>query len=663
LGPVAGLCESDEQFRDEETIPPDKIHVLDGSYVLDMGNFHVNITNHGLIGSQYTAFLPYSGAPSGEWPGGSGHEYLWGAGLWVGAQIRGDVGVTTGQPERELRPDRNLRDTIYEARGARVVRPLPADTPTGWRVPDSRANDDQDATYDEDPLNGRDDDGDGKIDEDFAQIGDQMFTCTMHDDLPLVRELYPSHFPLGVTVVQRAATWYREGYENIVALEFEITNNGFRTLQDLYLGFFVDGDIQRRGHGSPEPDDLAGIWSGAIRGEDGIFHRVEVAWMRDADPVDPLPGWFGTVLVDHDTDFSGMRAPRKVSVGSYQIFATNASVIQDGEPKSDPDRYYVMSRQEHDRDRHPDEPADLKYLISSGPFGNVHPGRTLTYRLAMVMGGSQYEMLQNALKAVQVGKGRYVNLDNDWTTGFGSAETKVCMGDLPRFEDGTERLFNFRAAFMDVTCTGTDPIFGVPYIRKEYMFLDSDGRYCIYVNADNCEECYRALGQECTEENGLYWEFRDRFRSWRHPKYFTGVGGREYHATWVSTGEMPPIAPNLRLVTGHDQVEVFWDDVSEFEPDYLRDVIDFESYRVWRVSDWTRPPGTGPNASPSADKWSMIVEYDLQNFVPAGAGDSQNRLPLGRNTGLEMAAYVPACLNDPTFEGLGIAMQDFVDAD
>ena len=100
LGPVTGLCESDEQFRDEETIQPDKIHVLDGSYVLDMGNFHVNITNHGLIGSQYTAYLPYSRAPSGEWPGGSGHEYLWGAGLWVGANIRGDIGVTTGQPER-----------------------------------------------------------------------------------------------------------------------------------------------------------------------------------------------------------------------------------------------------------------------------------------------------------------------------------------------------------------------------------------------------------------------------------------------------------------------------------------------------------------------------------------------------------------------------------
>ena len=59
----------------------------------------------------------------------------------------------------------------------------------------------------------------------------------------------------------------------------------------------------------------------------------------------------------------------------------------------------------------------------------------------------------------------------------------------------------------------------------------------------------------------------------------------------------------------------------------------------------------------------MIDEYDVANFIPPGAGESQNRLPLGRNTGLEIAVYVPACLSDPTFESLAGAMQDFVDAD
>jgi len=59
----------------------------------------------------------------------------------------------------------------------------------------------------------------------------------------------------------------------------------------------------------------------------------------------------------------------------------------------------------------------------------------------------------------------------------------------------------------------------------------------------------------------------------------------------------------------------------------------------------------------------MIEEYDVANFVPPGAGESQNVLALGRNTGLEPAVYVPVCLSDPTYDGLDRAMQDFVAAD
>jgi hypothetical protein len=376
-----------------------------------------------------------------------------------------------------------------------------------------------------------------------------------------------------------------------------------------------------------------------------------------------LPGWIGTVLIDHDTDFSGLRAPRQVHVESYQIFATNARVIQDGEPTSDQDRYYVMSRDQHDPDRRSDQPGDLKHLISSGPFGQVPPGRTLNYRLALVMGADMREMLLNAVTAIQVGKGRYFNLDGSTQTGAATMETKVCLGDLPTDANGEEQLYYYRYQFMDTTCTGNYPIFGVPYITKEDMYIDIDGNYCIYVNADNCAECYAAMGQECTEENGLYWEFLGRYPWFRYPQFYTGIYGREAQVPWISTGEVPPPAPDMRLVPGHHQVEIFWNDISEHEPDYLRGVIDFESYRIWRVANWTRPPGTDPDSGPQSDRWSLIEEYDIANFVPAGAGDSPNRLPLGRNTGLEPAAYAPACLSDPTFEGLDQAMQDFVDAD
>ena len=344
IGHESVRCEPDEDLREDEIIRPDGVHILDGSYVLDVGELRVNITNHGLIGSQYTANFPFSNAPSGEWPGGSGHEYLWGAGLWVGGKIQGQPVVSTGQPEREFRPGPGIFDTMYEAKNDKVTRPWPLAVPTGHRLPHSRADDDNDGKYDEDFLNGIDDDHDGQVDEDFGQIGDQMFTCTMYDNLPLIQELYPSHQPLGLKVVQRAACWFDEEYENIVALDFEITHVGFETLQGVYLGFFVDPEIQPRSAPSSSPDDLTGYYSGVVYSDrDRRFHRLQVAWARDAAPVDRLPGWLGGVFIDHTTDFRNKTAPHITGVRTYQSFYTSAGIGQGGEPLTDMERYYVMS--------------------------------------------------------------------------------------------------------------------------------------------------------------------------------------------------------------------------------------------------------------------------------------------------------------------------------
>lgn len=663
LAPGRGGAENDREYLDERPDRPDGVHILDGSYVLNYGEFHVNITNHGLIGSQYTQTLPYSSAPSGQWPGGSGDEYLWGAGLWVGGIVRGEVGVTTGQPERELRPDVGLLDTIYEAKNKRATRPWPADKDAGWRLPDSRADDDGDGLRDEDPLTGHDDDGDGLVDEDFAQLGEQMFTCNMFDNLPLVQEIYPNHLPLGLKVTQRAAAWERADLEDVVILEYEITNAGIQDIHDVYLGFYVDGDIQRRGDRSSQPDDLAGFFGGPLRGSDGAYHRMQVAWMTDGNPVDPLPGWLGCVLLDHDTDYAQLKAPNKVEVRSFQIFATNAAVSQEGEPKSDADRYTLMKRQQIDPDRHPSQAADLKFMISSGPFGTVEQGRTLTYRLALVMADSKEKMLAKALQVYQLQRGREYDLDFNWLTGQGGRETLVCVGDLPPYSDGSDPIFRYRSAFMDESCVGPDPVFGYELINIEQMFVGPDGRKCLYANADNCEECYRAMGRECTIENGLYWEFLARYPSRWNPQYYTGLFGREHNEPWVEFGETPPRPPAMRVVPGPKQVEVFWDDASEHDPDYLRGVVDFESYRVWRVAGWTREPGTSPGQDPTADAWSMIQEYDLANFVPPEATRSGRELPLGRNTGLEDARYTPPSLSDPRFAGLAEAMAAVVLAD
>ena len=661
--PTALAAPPAEYPLEDDAIRPDGIHVLDGSYVLDDGDFQINITNHGLIGSQFSSALPYSHAPSGQWPGGSGNEYLYSAGLWVGARIGGELAVTTGQYDRELRPEDDLRATIYEGVEGVVVRPWPGDRITGRHFPDPLYDDDQDGRMDEDLLNGYDDDHDGLVDEDWGQLGTQMFTCTMRDDLPLIREIYPSHRPLGITVVQRAFTWFQDEYNDIVGLDFEITNSGTELLNDLYLGFFVDGEIQRRSDSTAQPDDLAGFYKGSARGSDNTFYDLQFAWMRDGAAENPLPGWLGVLLLDHPTDFRRESStPRRVGVRSFQIFATNAQVIQGGEPISDQDRYFVMSRNEIQRDQREDKAGDLKVLISSGPIVEMTPGQTFSYRIALVMGNGFDDLLNNVLLAAEIGRGGYMDLDDSFETGSGRRETKVCLGEFPPNPDGSDPLIGYKIDLMDETCVGSGPIYPYPVIIEEVMLRDEDG-YCTWVNTDNCEECFRQWGRECTLENDLY--FTENPWPWwlPRPPYFTGVGGREHHVPWIHTTELPPPAPNMRVAPGDHRVEIFWDDLSEYAPDFYRGIIDFESYRIWRVSGWVRPPGASDEIGPPASSWGMIEEFDVVNEIPSAVSYNGFALPLGRNTGLEAAAYTPACLGDPRFAGLAQVMEEFIRTD
>ena len=225
---------------------PDGVHVTDGSYVVNIGELQVNITNHGLLGSQYSIVSTMSDAPSGQWPSGSGVEYLFAAGLWCGGIQNGEKRVSTGQFEREIRPLEGPEHTIYEARFGRRIRPTPGDLRQGARLFEPDADDDGDGRVDEDPLNGLDDDRDGLVDEDFSQLGNQMFTCTMTDNTLLAQEAYPDHVPMNLEIVQTAFAWELDTVDDFVVIAYDITNVGTSAVEDFHVGMLVDCDIGPR---------------------------------------------------------------------------------------------------------------------------------------------------------------------------------------------------------------------------------------------------------------------------------------------------------------------------------------------------------------------------------------------------------------------------------
>jgi hypothetical protein len=82
-----------------------RIWVLDGSAVHNVGNLQMNVTNWGCFGSYPSSGYAMSEAPSAQWPANSGVEYLYIAGLWVGAKKAGVPVVTTAAYDQEFSPD------------------------------------------------------------------------------------------------------------------------------------------------------------------------------------------------------------------------------------------------------------------------------------------------------------------------------------------------------------------------------------------------------------------------------------------------------------------------------------------------------------------------------------------------------------------------------
>lgn len=650
---------------------PNGIYVTDGSYVMNVGELHLNISNFGLIGSQAPATCSWCDAPSAQWPAGSGVEYLWAAGLWVAGVTLGEQLVSTGQYETEIRAADEVEDTIYEAIGGELLRPAGNEDASGRRVPEAGNNDDEDfdpltglERIDEEILNGYDDDEDGLIDEDFAQIGNQMMVCTLYDNTRLASEIFPDHTPLNLKIVQNAYQWENDDADDFVGFEFQITNIGVAPINDVYIGFFADSDIGPRDRPGRAEDDMAGSFTGWVQARDNTWVPVTLGYMYDDDGDEgQSPGFFGIVFLNHDVDPTGATAPESIALHAFRHFSGQTSYDQGGDPTNDAERYETMSSPIIQPDVQAERQNDFRILISVGPFAELPPDETLEFQAAIVVGQGLPGLLANAAEAALTYYGNYFDLDGDVTTGENGRETKICQTDFP-----PGALFEWVADMMDVTCVPADFYLEQDRIQSEDLV---DG--CLYVNMDNCFECGRQAGENCSVENRLIttqWNCYDEQISDANKKGCTGIAGLETQVNWL-VGMAPP-PPGMRFWPRDRSVHVFWNNISESTPDVRSNKIDFESYRIWRADNWERPYGASVDNGPESGLWQLVAEYDVVNtYVETrelvDGTVVTDTLPLGHNTGLEPIRYSPVCLDDERFmspaPGLGEAMRQVVEAD
>ncbi len=572
LFPATSLeAERRDPWPETKNTGPVRTINLDGTYVHNIGELQMNVTNWGFFGSLPGSRYPMSESPSAQYPAGSGVEFLYAAGIWVGALKNGQPVVSTGYPETEFYPTNDPRDVIYRAAEG---------DPGGMRFP-NWPDDDGDGLIDEDWLNGMDDDGDGLIDEDFAASGNQMFSCWYTDDQAVASTIYPEHEPMGLMVRQETYQWGGDYLGNFVAVSYVIKNIGDSYLQDVYVGLYADLDAGPRQYDSYYLDDMLGTWRGvgcARKGGYEVPVKINLIYVYDDDGDNGLTdGYFGIVLVeDPQAAYYGFTPGKLAEVGTRKVrhFRGLLPFESGGEPTNDYERYQVMSDWNSPEDTA--TPGDYRLLFSYFVVPELEPGDEFKFKLAFVGGEKMSGLIKNAAAAVAAYQGLYADADRNPETGV----------------DGRERV-----VWGPIEMLRPDPC------NHPEWVIDLPGKDSCYVNADCREEQWIFGYLGCYKK----WDADLRF-------YMTGVDGKESHVPWVVSSA--PVPPNMRLVPGDGLVSVLWDDLSEVIPDQFTLLQDFEGYLVYRADDWHRPFGTSEASGPARKLWTLLESRDIVNDVP-----------------------------------------------
>ena len=666
----AGVCAFHELPQDQFDGPirRDGIHRLfrlDGKFVHNVGRLQLQITNFGETGNQNNPSR--TTVPSAEWPPGSGNDYLYAAGLWIGAlDATGIPHVTTATYEREFSPDIVPQNVCVNLPIDQVadVRESYEGIPNGNRVISASVNpdDDGDGRIDEDFLNGLDDDGDGLCDEDYSAIGQQMFASEYNDYQPTTRQIYPEHVPLGVKVQQTSYAWATPGQNDFVGMDYKIINKSGRALRNVFVAIFADMDIGNRAIRGYFSDDEAGLVDTTVSyvGPTGDFvnRRIQMGYMWDNqdDPAriqdakgGDVPGYFGCMFLNHTTDPSGATAPRHVGITAFKFFSGSASFAAGGDPENDAQRYLLLS----DPQLNPDNtgqivsqrPLDYRFIMSTGPFRSILPDSSLIVSVAWVMGlgrgGKDHNtggtLIENAIGAQQVFDGLYTDLDGNALTGTCGKETCLRGDPNARFtytipESSLCRL-RFHSDIQTIEDADHNKVYpDVPdwdpgtscAVQQEGKYVCQDRLGGVLGDGAHCASADTLPLPIQSAINCTYVDFDCDVN--------TGQGGREHLVNWVAAAPLPApfyagadgrgevsdylhsynsrddsVRVSAWFFPGDHKVTLKWNNFAEQVRDAQRgNLKEFIGYRIYRAAGWNRPLGTN---APSRDLWSLLGEW------------------------------------------------------
>jgi len=646
-----------------------------------ISNVQFSITNKGIFGSQGQEEIDsLTGQPaeSCEFPAGSNIDYLFQGCLWIGAVVeRPNTTPTTYDTLVSIGNDGWWGD-VYEMfpsapPGGNILmlstRGLPLADTVGKLLYDTG-------------------------NREFKAVSEQDYIAIYYDTSSSTPVPDPNdgrdHRPLGLRIIQKSYAWSYEYAEDFILLDFEITNIGDQSLNDVWIALYVDGDVL---HMSENPygaeqgaqDDLCGFMQQYVSRNQLDTTDIYTAWIADNDgqTVGGLGAAFSELSPRGVSGVRVVRSPNPDLQYSFNWWISNTTSALDwgpmwqsnynrlsslfnapvfpggglGTPGGDRAKYFQMSNHEFDYDQaysalnndgwqnqdwitnNAQDPAglangyDTRYLFSFGPFESIPAGSTLPLTIGYICGNYLHNNPANYNTNLRNGTGNRNMIDQYYAN------------------------LNFRD--FATNAQWAEWVYDNP--GRDSCYIDSigwvvDGNYGVAETT--------ITGNDTT----IFWK--------------KGDGCPDFQ------GPPPPPSPRLEVQAGKGYMEIRWvgknTEGAATSPgpeqfiDPFSGQVDFEGYGIYRSYDginWTNilkldridwVPVSWDSLQDTSGTWSyfwttnkekmfpistdsvLILEPDAHFGVPSDPGITRYWIAHGYNTGLDQIIYDTTVVNNDT---------------
>ena len=243
-------------------------------------------------------------------------------------------------------------------------------------------------------LNGIPDHGEPHVDEDYGAVSENDIYVIATDTARNV-PINHGHVPMGIKVIQHSYSWCGSFVEGVLPIDYWFVNIGKKTINDVYVGFFVDMDLGPVNVNGYYAHDFAGYWPDLRTG------YIDNAQDRGSTPAGV------TVLA----------TPRRLEDLRFTWYWFDFST-QTGPGRDDSLLWSWMSCEHfgyHDciaPNQSPTAPSDTRFFFSFGPFATMKPGDSLKISVALVAGEALEDgpnnLRENAQKALKLTQRGYV---------------------------------------------------------------------------------------------------------------------------------------------------------------------------------------------------------------------------------------------------------------